>query len=194
MAKAEKATSKVAPRKAVSRATKLERKLNGTSVKTPFSMKTAQFNVTGFAVVPVEIPGYIVERTDTHTFFRHKVSSASKKMVVTAFRNEQILELFGKEKEISSVTVLMRRKFTQATGTIKQTGAGITITTSAGETVNYFNTPGVDYEITALDLEGSQASGRGRTSEKEEKKSSKKAVGKTSKVVPIAGKSKKAKK
>jgi hypothetical protein len=177
MAKTESKTKGAKPgvaRTKVSRTTKLERKLTGTSAKTPFSMKSGLFTVTGFSTMPVEIPGYLVLRSDTHTVFRHKVSSASKKMAVSVFANSDVLEQLGKVDEIGSITVLQRRKFTDATGVLKFEGDTIVVTGN-GETVKYTSNDKVSYEIKALDLEGSQQSGRGAkaSSEKEGKKKAK---------------------
>lgn len=174
MAKPEKSTKKTnVVRGKVARATKLERKLNGTSAKTPFSLKTGLFTVTAFAQSPVEIPGYLVERNDTHTVFRHKATSASKKMVVSVFDNSKVLEQLGKVGEVGSVTVLQRKAFVTVIGTIKFDGGFVVVTTEDGE-VSRFNT-GPDVEIKGLDLEGSQASGRGAPAKtvKGDKKSSK---------------------
>lgn len=158
----------------VSRVTKLERKLVGTSAKTPFSMKSGVFTVTGFQQAATEIAGYLVERSETHTVFRHKVSNASKKMVVSVFPNEIVLEQVGKVGEVGSVTVRLRKPFTSVEGTVKFDGATIVVTSEDG-TVSRFNAANGDYEIKALDVEGSQASARGRTAGEKTVKGDKKA-------------------
>lgn len=189
MAKPEKSSKKSsAPRTKVSRLTKVERKLTGTSAKTPFSMKTAQFTVTGYMQQPVEIPGYLIERSATHIVFRHKATSASKKMVVSVFAVDKVLDHLGDEKG-GSVTVLQRKAFTSATGTLKFSGNDIIVKNADGEITTFSQNDIAQYEVKAFDLEGSQASGRGvkSSSEKDGKKSSK--------VTNIAdGKKKKAKK
>lgn len=158
----------------VSRTTKLERKLNGTSAKTPFSMKSAEFTVTGYAQLPVEIPGYLIERGDNFIIFRHKKTSASKQMVVTLFPNAEVIEQLGEVGKIGSVTVLQRKQFTSATGTVKVKGDTIVVTTADGETVNYVYSDKVQYEMKAVDAEGSQASSRGRSAGEKSVKGDKK--------------------
>lgn len=173
MAKSDKTekTAKKAPRTKVSKLDKALRKLNGTSAKTPFSMKTAQFTVTGFSRVPVEIPGYLQERSETHTVWRHKKTSASKQMIVTVVANSDVVELLGDDKG-GSITVIQRKPFTKATGTLKFNGTDIVIRGEGGNAV-FAQGAGVDYEISAVDSEGSQASNRGRSAaaDKPEKKS-----------------------
>mgnify|MGYP003482118240 CR=1 FL=1 len=158
----------------VSRLTKVERKLSGTSAKTPFSMKSAQFTVTGYMHQPVEIPGYLIERSATHIVFRHKATSASKKMVVSVFPVSQVLDHLGDEKG-GSVTVLQRKAFTSATGTLKFSGNDIIVKNAEGDITTFSQNDIAQYEVKAFDLEGSQASNRGvkPSSEKEGKKSSK---------------------
>lgn len=177
MAKAEKAAKKGAKpgvaRSKVSRLTKVERKLNGTSAKTPFSMKTAQFTVTGFSPIPVEIPGYLQERSATHTVWRHKKTSASKQMVVSVFANTDILEMLGDEKG-GSITVLQRKQFVSATGSLKFNGSDIIVKGEDGTSV-FSQTDKVTYEIKASDLEGSQASTRGRSAGEKTVKGDKKS-------------------
>lgn len=158
MAKPEK-NVKAKARTKVSRLDKAIRKLTGTSAKTPFSMKTGLFTVTGFSAVPDEIPGYLMNRSATHTVFRHKATSASKKMVVSVFANSAVLQLLGDEKG-GSVTVLRRKPFTSATGTLKFDGTAVVVTDADGG-VATFDLAAGDYEIKAADAEGSQASGRG---------------------------------
>lgn len=176
MAKEEKAKKKGAKagvaRTKVSRLTKAERKLAGTSAKTPFSLKSGQFTVTGFAPVPTEIPGYLVERSATHTVWRHKKTSASKQMVVSVFPNSDILEQLGDEKG-GSISVLQRKAFVSATGTLKFNGTDIVIKGEDGTSV-FSQNDKVQYEIKAVDAEGSQASTRGRAAKDSGKKDSKK--------------------
>ena len=185
MAKSEKSTkTKSVTRTKVSKLDKAVRKLSGTSAKTPFSMKTAQFTVTGYANQPVEIPGYLLERSELFTVWRHKATSASKKMVVSTFRNTDIVEVLGDEKG-GSITIMQRRVAVTATGTLKFNGQDIVIRGEGGTSVFSPNST-IQYEIKAADTEGSQASGRGVKSEGEKKKA---------KVVDIKdGKKKKAKK
>lgn len=163
MAKAEKTKGAKAgaPRTKVPRIEKAVRKLAGTTAKTPFTMKTGKFTVTGFASVPTEVPGYLVERSATHTVWRHKKSSAAKQMVVSVFDNANILEVLGDEKG-GSITVMQRKPFLSATGTLKFNGSDIVIKNDDGVSVFAPNSQ-VEYEIKALDLEGSQASNRGRS-------------------------------
>jgi len=175
MAKPEKTSSKkTAPRSKVSRLTKVERKLTGTSAKTPFSMKSAPFTVTGYMQQPVEIPGYLIERSATHIVFRHKATSASKKMVVSVFPVSQVLDHLGDEKG-GSITVLQRKAFTSATGTLKFSGNDIIVKSVDGVITTFSQNDIAQYEVKAFDLEGSQSSGRGvkPSAEKESKKSSK---------------------
>lgn len=193
MAKADKAvkTKGAKPgvaRTKVSRLTKVERKLTGTSAKTPFSMKSGLFTVTGFALLPVEVPGYLVTRSDTHTVWRHKKTSASKQMVVSVFANSNILEQLGDEKG-GSVTVLQRKAFVSATGTLKFNGSDILVT-GDGSTSTFSQNEKAEYEIKAVDAEGSQASTRGRSAGEKTVKGDKKS----SKVVDIKATGKKAKK
>lgn len=187
MAKPEKSSKKTnVVRGKVARSVKLERKLNGTSAKTPFSLKSGVFTVVGYAPIPTEIPGYLIERNETHTVFRHKATSASKKMVVSIFDNNKVLEQLGKVGEVGSITVLQRKAFVTVTGTLKFTGGSVTVTSENGE-VSTFNT-GADFEIKASDLEGSQASGRGAPAK------SAKTIKKSSKVTDIKEGKKKVKK
>jgi len=172
MAKTEKTTSKKAARTKVSRLDKALRKLNGTSAKTPFSMKTGVFTVTGYHVVPEEIPGYLIERAATHVVFRHKKTSASKQMVVSVFKNSEVLALLGDEKG-AAITVARRKAFINESGTLKFSGNTVTVT---GDAVATFDLSAGDYEIKAADAEGSQASGRGVKSSDGEKKKSGKVV------------------
>jgi hypothetical protein len=173
MAKPEK-TVKAKARTKVSRLDKALRKLTGTSAKTPFSMKTGVFTVTGFSVVPAEVPGYLIDRTATHTIYRHKATSASKKMVVSVFANSDVLQLLG-GKEGGSVTVRRRSAFTSATGTLKFDGTSVIVTDTDGG-VAVFDLAAGDYEIKAADTEGSQTSGRGVKSSSDEGKKKKKVV------------------
>jgi hypothetical protein len=179
VAKAEKAakTKGAKPgvaRTKVSRLTKVERKLTGTSAKTPFSMKTGVFTVTGYAQLPVEIPGYLLERSATHTVWRHKKTSASKQMVVSTFHNRDVLELLGDEKG-GSVTVLQRKAFVSATGTLKFNGTDIVIKDADGTPSVFSQNDKAEYEIKAADAEGSQASSRGRSAGEKTVKGDKKS-------------------
>lgn len=185
MAKPEKSV-KAKARTKVSRLEKAKRKLTGTSAKTPFSMKTGMFTVTGFSAVPDEIPGYLMNRSATHTVFRHKATSASKKMVVSVFANSAVLQLLGDDKG-GSVTVLRRKPFTSATGTLKFDGTAVVVTDADGG-VATFDLAAGDYEIKAADAEGSQASGRGVRSSSDD------APKKKAKVTDIKEGKKKAKK
>jgi hypothetical protein len=173
MAVKEKAKSGKARTK-VSRLEKAIRKLSGTSAKTPFSMKTGLFTVTGYSEVPDEIPGYLINRSATHTVFRHKATSASKKMVVSVFANSAVKQLLGDEKG-GSVTVLRRKAFTSATGTLKFDGTAVVVTDVDGG-VAIFDLAAGDYEIKAADTEGSQTSGRGVKSGSDEGKKKKAKV------------------
>lgn len=173
MAKPEKSTKSVARTK-VSKLEKAIRKLSGTSPKTPFSMKTGLFTVTGYAQQPVEVPGYLIERSELFTIWRHKATSASKKMVVSTYRNTDILEMLGDEKG-GSITVMQRKAAVTATGTLKFNGPDI-IVKGEGGTVVYSPNERIQYEIKAFDTEGSQASGRGVKSSDEGKKKSGKVV------------------
>lgn len=175
MAKPEKSTkTKSAARTKVSKLDKALRKLSGTSAKTPFSMKTAQFTVTGFSKQPVEVPGYLIERSELFTVWRHKATSASKKMVVSTYRNTDIVEVLGDEKG-GSITVMQRKAAVTATGTLKFNGPDIVIKGDGGTSVFSPNV-GLEYEIKASDAEGSQASARGAKSSDGEKKKSGKVV------------------
>lgn len=139
-------------RKAVPRATKIERKLGGITAKTSFDLKTAQFSVVGFVNQPTEIPGFIIEQNDSHVLFRHRATSASKKMKVSVFKKSEVLELFGSVGQTSSITVLQRRQFTSAIGRLKLNSDGsVTVTTAAKETVNFPSNERVSYEISAHD-------------------------------------------
>lgn len=191
MAKTEAKTKGAKPGVARTKVSKLDkalRKLSGTSAKTPFSMKTAQFTVTGFAQQPVEVPGYLQLRSDTHTVWRHKKTSASKQMVVSVYPNSDVLELLGDEKG-GSITVLQRKVCLSATGTLKFNGTDIVIN-GAGGTVVYSQNDKVQYEIKAADAEGSQASARGARSAETVKGEGKKKA----KVTDIKDGGKKAKK
>lgn len=175
MAKTEAKTKGAKPgvaRTKVPRIEKATRKLAGTSAKTPFSMKSGLFTVTAFAYVPVEVPGYLVERSAGFTVWRHKKTSASKQMVVSVFANSDVLELLGDETG-GAITVLQRKAFLTSTGTLKFNGADIVIKNADGVSTFSPNDK-AQYEIKAADTEGSQASARGaKSSEKEGKKSSK---------------------
>lgn len=176
MAKTEAKTKGAKPgvaRTKVPRIEKATRKLAGTSAKTPFSMKSGLFTVTGFAYVPVEVPGYLIERSAGYTVWRHKKTSASKQMVVSVFPNSEVLELLGDETG-GAITVLQRKAFLTSTGTLKFNGADIVIKNADGVSTFSPNDK-AQYEIKAADTEGSQASARGagKSSEKEGKKSSK---------------------
>jgi hypothetical protein len=173
MAKPEKKVATKARTK-VSRLDKALRKLTGTTAKTPFSMKTGLFTVTGYSVVPNEVPGYLIDRTATHTIYRHKATSASKKMVVSVFANSDVLQLLG-GKEGGSVTVRRRSAFTSATGTLKFDGTSVIVTDDNGG-VAVFDLAAGDYEIKAFDTEGSQASGRGVKSASDDGKKKKAKV------------------
>lgn len=181
MAKVDKAKAATGgARKPVSRATKIERKLGGIGAKTSFDPKSALFTVTGFAFQPVEVPGYIIDQTDTHVLFRHRVTSASKKMKVSVFPKTDILELFGAKGEVSSVTVMQRRPFTSVTGRVKlQSDGSLTVTTATKETVNFMSNDKVTYEISAPDESDAGA-----------RKPKKTASGSTSKVVDMPKKKK----
>uniref|UniRef100_A0AB39CDY5 Uncharacterized protein n=1 Tax=Pseudomonas phage HRDY3 TaxID=3236930 RepID=A0AB39CDY5_9VIRU len=176
MAKTEKTSkTKTVARSKVSKLEKALRKLSGTSAKTPFSMKTGLFTVTAFSQQPVEVPGYLIERSDLFTIWRHKATSASKKMVVSVYRNEDILEQLGDEKG-GSITVMQRRVAASATGTLKFNGPDIIVKGDGGQSV-FSDNENVQYEIKAADAEGSQASGRGaKSSDDEGKKKSGKVV------------------
>src|SRR5690606_8123477 len=162
MAKAAAASKTESKTRRVSRSTKLERKLNGTSARTSFTVKDAQVTVTGYSNVPVEIPGDQVEHPDQCVSSRHKLTSASKRMVVSCFAKSEVLELFGKEKEVGAITVMKRKAFTEATGTVKVTQDSIRVTNADGEVTTFFKTAGAEYEIKAADEAGSQPSNRGR--------------------------------
>lgn len=191
MAKTEAKTKGAKPGVARTKVSKLDkalRKLSGTSEKTPFSMKTALFTVTGYSLQPVEVPGYLQKRSETHTVWRHKKTSASKQMVVSVYANSDVLEMLGGEKG-GSITVLQRKVCLSATGTLKFEGTDIVIT-SAGGTAVYSQNDKVQYEIKAADAEGSQASSRGAKSGGKESKEGKKKA----KVTDIKDGGKKAKK
>ncbi len=134
MAKPEKSSKKTVARTKVSKLDKAIRKLSGTTAKTPFSMKTGQFTVTGYAQQPVEVPGYLIERSELFTIWRHKATSASKKMVVSTYRNTDIVEMLGDEKG-GSITVLQRKAAVTATGTLKFNGPDIIIKGDGGTSV-----------------------------------------------------------
>ena len=175
MAKPEKSSkTKTVARTKVSKLDKAIRKLSGTSAKTPFSMKTGLFTVTGFAQQPVEVPGYLIERSELFTIWRHKATSASKKMVVSTYRNTDIVEMLGDEKG-GSITVLQRKAAVTATGTLKFNGPDIIIKGDGGVSV-FSPNENIQYEIKAADTEGSQASGRGVKAGDSEKKKSGKVV------------------
>lgn len=177
MAEAKKSATGGA-RKAVSRATKIERRLGGIGPKTAFDQKSARFTVTGFAKTPVEIPGYIMDQTATHVLFRHRVTSASRKMKVSVFKKADVLELFGAAGEVSSITVLQLKAFTTVAGRVKLGADGsVTVITDAKETVNFPSNDQVTYEISALDEEGA--------AKKTAKAPSKKAADKEGKVVKM---------
>lgn len=174
MAKAEKTKGAKAgvARTKVPRIEKAIRKLSGTSAKTPFSMKTGLFTVTGFAQVPTEVPGYLVERSATHTVWRHKKSSGAKQMVVSVYKNSDILEVLGDEKG-GSITVLQRKPFLSATGTLKFNGSDILVKNDDGVST-FSQSDKVEFEIKAIDAEGSQASNRGRSAGEKGEKADKK--------------------
>lgn len=167
MAKADKAP-KTKARGKVSKLDKAMRKLNGTSAKTPFTLKSGQFTVTSYAIQPTEVPGYLIDRSDTHVVYRHKKTSASKQMVVSVFPIKQVLGLLG-GKEGGSITVPQRRAFNSVTGTLKFEGSTVAVTDEHG-VVTYIDLSSGDHDIRAADAEGSQASGRGAKASDEGKK------------------------
>jgi hypothetical protein len=166
MAKKEK-VEVAKPRGKVARSEKVARRLNGVSAKTPFKMSKAVFGIEAVAKVPVSIQGFIVEQSKDIVAFRHKRTSASKRMVVTVFNTSDILELFGVPGEPAELTVLMDQTIRKAQGTIvASTAAGVTIQTTSGEQISFYRTAGVKIQISAEDEEGSQPSNRGPKSGK----------------------------
>lgn len=167
MAKKEKLEAPKAPRGKVARSEKVARRLNGVSAKTPFKMAKAVFGIEAIAKVPVSVQGFIVEQNKDTVAFRHKRTSASKRMVVTVFNTSDILELFGVPGEPAELTVLMDQTIRKAQGTIvSSTGNGVTIQTVSGEQISFYRTAGVKIHISAEDEEGSQPSNRGPKSSK----------------------------
>lgn len=144
------------------RATKVARRLNGVSAKTPFKLKSALFTVEAIAKVPQSIQGFIVSRDKDSVAFRHKRTSASKTMVVTIFPTSDILELFGNENEVAELTVLRDTVIRKAIGTVEQSHNSVTVNTPNGERVTFFRSSGVTINVFAEDKEGSAPSTRGK--------------------------------
>lgn len=150
------------PRGKVARSEKVARRLNGVSAKTPFKMSKAVFAIEATAKIPVSVQGYIVEQNKDTIAFRHKRTSASKRMVVTLFNTCDVLEIFGVPGEPAEITVLAEQTIRKAQGTIvSSNAAGVTIQTVSGEQISFFRTAGVKISISAEDEEGSQPSNRG---------------------------------
>lgn len=143
----------------LTRADKMQKRLKGISAKTGFKAKSAMFTFTVFAPQVVEIPGFIVSQQADSVLFRHKRTNASKRMLVSRFAAKDIIELYGNEGELSSITVMREAAVREVVGKLIEDKNGVmTIQTASGETVKIFSNNSVRVEVNVEDEAGAEGS------------------------------------
>ncbi len=160
----------------LTRADKILKRLRGVDAKTSFKSKSAVFNVRVIGREATPINGYIVEETASGVLFRHKRTNASKRMMVSRFANNEIVELYGAVGEASQLTVYREAVIREVQGKIVDDKNGIvTVQTASGETVKFYPNAHTTIEISVEDGSGEGAS-EGKKSKKDKgEKASKKS-------------------
>lgn len=139
-----------------------------------FDHSKSIFNVNIFATVPVEINGFLISKTRNTILFRHKKSSASKKMRTSIFPTKNVIYLFGEVGETSQLLIPRRKIIASYTGTMsydKHNNVVITDNTTE-EVVTLFDNPNFEYEIYS-DEDAQRKTVRTKTRPKTSKRSEK---------------------
>lgn len=157
----------------LTRTDRIARRLKTVEPTSAFKVKGAVFAIRIFAVTPEEIQGYILAQDEHSVTMRHKRTSASKRMVISRFPYNSILESFGSVGEISSVTVMRETIVREYSGSVVAESQNLlTIKTVDGETVN-INKLAARVELVADDEEGKPAKGKKKARAEKEVKADK---------------------
>ena len=151
----------------LARAQKIEKKLRG--IKKGTGPKNTKKEVNTVIVtakrVPVEIFGFLVSQDDHHVVFRHKRSSGSRKVRKSTFNSRDIIEVFGKPGEYSSIIVMGSKLINKVSGYIARSSTSgiIKIKDPTTEEISViYPNDGVDIEAYVDEEDSGASGGRGR--------------------------------
>lgn len=148
-----KSTSKRAPRARLSQSDKISKRLRGIKSGVGIDLTKAVHTVNVYAKrVPVTVNGFLVAQDSTGVVFRHKKTNASKKTRITTFLIADIIKVFGRPGEPSSITVMRSDLMYSVTGFVKRNTVTGTITVKdsvTGEITTLFPNDAVHVEVFA---------------------------------------------
>ncbi len=142
----------VRERQRLSKSEKISKKLRGIQVGVgKVNANEARYICNIVALVPTEVNGFLVKRLKKRIIFRHKKSSASKKMRLSIINNSDIISLFGDVGETSQLVMMKRKTIGSYSGKVSIDGGGNLLIQdeATDEVVTLYNNPGVEVEIYA---------------------------------------------
>lgn len=152
----------------LTRSDRIAKRLRNVESDSAFDVKKAEYTVRVHNMVPVEVQGFLLAVSDDSVLIRHKRTNASKRMVISRFSNNSVVEVFGSIGEVSAVTVLRETVTNEYVGTIASSANGVvTIKTQSGELVRITEANCSRLEISAEDVEGTGKKKKSKKSVKE---------------------------
>lgn len=150
----------------LSQSEKISKRLRGIKSGVGLDVKKAAHTVNVYASrVPVTLNGFLVSIDKTAVVFRHKKTNGSKKTRISTFQRDDIIKVFGRAGEPSSITIINRALLQTLTGFISRdadTGA-ITVKDSVtGEVTVVFPSDFIQVEVYADEDEKEQRKAAGR--------------------------------
>jgi len=152
-----------APRGRLSQSEKISKRLRGIKAGVGLDAKKAVHTVNVYAMrVPVTLNGFLVSYDETGVVFRHKKTNASKKTRISTFLIRDVVKVFGKPGEPSSITLIKSELMYTVKGLVRRDAATGTLTVKdsvTGEITTIFSNDNVHIEVFA-DEEDNEKSSR----------------------------------
>lgn len=146
----------MASNRRLTRSDKVKKRLRGVKPGVGLDYNSLVHIVNVYAAkAPTTLHGYLVSINGSQIVFRHKKTAASKKTRISHFNRSEVIEVFGKVGEVSSVTLIRRTLLNSVRGYVTNNKDGSLTVEDAvsGEEVTIFPSDFIQLEVYA-DEEG----------------------------------------
>jgi len=151
----------------LARSDRVSKRLRGIKKGTGIKLKGAIHVLNVYALVPVQVNGFLVSMNKNFIVFRHKKTNASKKTRVSTFPRNSVIEVFGQVGEPSQVTMWRRNLISSVRGRVtlnNKQGSVTVIDLTSEEPTTIFLNDSIEIELFADEEEKAQRAPKKRKS------------------------------